>query len=1327
MGAPAFERHPALGCLLRDELVPALLAVVASASSPSSASSSASSPSQPPLLAAACGLSALLLVRLRGPLKAHVATLLAGALLPLASSPAPDASRVGLEALAHLAAVAPLLPAEIYANFDCDVRCPPLWDRLCASLAKAAFPAPPPPPHLPLALSPSNGVAVEALSSLLSAMADRTLHPLPHLPGRHGGGGGDGGGSGPFGFPPPQGPPRYDPSVWANPGRFAAAASASAASGDVAGAAATLAGARALRDRVATAAEMFNLDAGKGLTLLRASGLLPPEEGDALADAPGVAAFLRHGAGLDKAAVGEYLGEPGPRVAAVLRHYAALHDFGGVPLDAALRSFLHGFLLPGEAQKIARCLEAFAARFFACNAGGVAANADAAYVLSYSIIMLNTDLHNAQVRVKMTRDQFVRNNRGTNGDADWPRDYLEGIYEAISADAIKLTDGLGQPGGGPAGAPSSGAPSPAATAASNAASSWPGGVGGRGGDGGPDLFRVGVPLAAALDAQLFSRLWGPAINAFFVAFEHGPGPGCGQADVLADAGAGLASTARVAAAHGLPHVSDHAAVTAVRAAASGLAAGAAAFGCEPRSRAAAATAFAIAHRSGDALRAAWQPLVELLLKMHAAGCVALPSAWEAGAAAAADNAGGPASASSAATAAPRHPSASPAASMSGEYPFRRAPSPPPPAARAPSSGLLRGFSSLLSLDTEPPLPPPPQQLPIGSLQSAPSLPPAQPEWARACRECGDACRVPELVADSLFLEAPSLTSLGKACCAVGESCGSVGDAPGAASCVDLLAALSLRNAERADVLWPATAPHLRKLVASTTASPASVALCERSVAALLRLAARCLPAHTAVADEALDALRLVLSLDARAADCVMPRVASEARRFAESPAARLLSSPAGWDTLGRLLGAAALHVDASGDAFAAVAAVVGPPPPPQPAPAPPPLPPPPAACFGPCAAALAAFACSKAGGEGRSRSAVALLASATIGVALQQHEADGAAGAAAAWADGCALLRRCCCDERADVRDDAVHALLRSLLSASHSLAPPASLLLRLFDAALLPLFGELVDGCRSKRGRDPAPAERSLAAAVPLLVKPFLAFLPVLALELKPEDLHRLWAAVVERLAAAARAASSPPSQSADELSEAVVEALKNCVLVMHASGVLTREGTPELWAFTWKRAAAISPLLTPAILAPREPRPKPPPPPAAQRAQQPASPRSPQPPAHDAPTAPHAVQPQPPSPGGRSGGDSASPREENASDAPPGGAEAAREPPLDQSAALRAVAAVVTSASPSGGADAASVEAGAEVNAAAVARDVAEEEGEEEEEPQPANGTPGPWWRLI
>jgi len=63
---------------------------------------------------------------------------------------------------------------------------------------------------------------------------------------------------------------------------------------------------------------------------------------------------------------------------------------------------------------------------------------DTIFVLSYSIIMLNTDLHSVKVMKKMTADEFTRNNRGIDNGKDMDKCFLIDIYEAIRDDEIRL-------------------------------------------------------------------------------------------------------------------------------------------------------------------------------------------------------------------------------------------------------------------------------------------------------------------------------------------------------------------------------------------------------------------------------------------------------------------------------------------------------------------------------------------------------------------------------------------------------------------------------------------------------------------------------------------------------------------------------------------------------------------------------------------------------------------------------------------------------------------------------------------------------------------------
>jgi brefeldin A-resistance guanine nucleotide exchange factor 1 len=155
-----------------------------------------------------------------------------------------------------------------------------------------------------------------------------------------------------------------------------------------------------------------------------------------------IASFLYSTPKLDKTKVGLYLSK-GPKEihpfhAQVLKSFASLFDFRGMAFSESLRVFLGRFRLPGEAQCIDRLMEAFAVRLHEvqlsvsvpdvdqsveksmldpprqsnseCVSGGFTGtldppaaidevdpvlpfkSSDAAFIMSFSTIMLNTDL-----------------------------------------------------------------------------------------------------------------------------------------------------------------------------------------------------------------------------------------------------------------------------------------------------------------------------------------------------------------------------------------------------------------------------------------------------------------------------------------------------------------------------------------------------------------------------------------------------------------------------------------------------------------------------------------------------------------------------------------------------------------------------------------------------------------------------------------------------------------------------------------------------------------------------------------------------------------------
>ncbi|KAF1790472.1 Sec7 domain, alpha orthogonal bundle [Phytophthora cactorum] len=101
----------------------------------------------------------------------------------------------------------------------------------------------------------------------------------------------------------------------------------------------------------------------------------------------------------DETEIGDYLGEGDEDIKVQVRlTYVRAISFKGMTLVESQRHFLTngGFRLPGEAQKIERTVEAFAQCYWD-DSRTAFSSADTAMIIAYSIIMLNTDLHNPQI------------------------------------------------------------------------------------------------------------------------------------------------------------------------------------------------------------------------------------------------------------------------------------------------------------------------------------------------------------------------------------------------------------------------------------------------------------------------------------------------------------------------------------------------------------------------------------------------------------------------------------------------------------------------------------------------------------------------------------------------------------------------------------------------------------------------------------------------------------------------------------------------------------------------------------------------------------------
>ncbi|KAH1155621.1 hypothetical protein AAZX31_18G202200 [Glycine max] len=314
---------------------------------------------------------------------------------------------------------------DIFINYDCDVNSSNIFERMVNGLLKTAQGVPPgvmttllPPQEATLKLE-----AMKSLVAVLKSMGDWMNKQL-RIPDPHSAkkveATDNSPESGGFTMVNGNGEDPVDGSD-----------SQSEVSNDVSDVS-TIEQRRAYKLELQEGISLFNRKPKKGIEFLINANKVgdSPEE---------IAAFLKDASGLNKTLIGDYLGEREELSLKVMHAYVDSFNFQGMEFDEAIRVFLQGFRLPGEAQKIDRIMEKFAERYCKCNPKAFS-SADTAYVLAYSVIMLNTDAHNPMVKNKMSANDFIRNNRGIDDGKDLPEEYLRALFERISRNEIKMKE-----------------------------------------------------------------------------------------------------------------------------------------------------------------------------------------------------------------------------------------------------------------------------------------------------------------------------------------------------------------------------------------------------------------------------------------------------------------------------------------------------------------------------------------------------------------------------------------------------------------------------------------------------------------------------------------------------------------------------------------------------------------------------------------------------------------------------------------------------------------------------------------------------------------------
>ncbi|PIN03359.1 Pattern-formation protein/guanine nucleotide exchange factor [Handroanthus impetiginosus] len=803
LGGASFGNHPKLLALIQEDLFYNLMQFGLSMS--------------PLILSTVCSIVLNLYHHLRTKLKLQLEAFISSVLLRIAQSKhgaSYQQQEVAMEALIDFCRQ-PMFVTELYANYDCDISCGNVFEGLANLLSRSAFPVNSP-------LSAMNTLALDGLIALVQGMAERI--------------GCDSSGAGEAPLELEEYKPFWtsrcndygEPLHWVPFVHYM----------------------KNIKRKLMIGVDHFNRDPKKGLEFLQGLKLLPDK-----LDPRSVACFFRYTVGLDKNLIGDFLGSHDEFCVQVLHEFARTLDFRNMNLDTALRIFLEIFRLPGESQKIQRVLEAFSDSYFE-QSPDILANKDAALLLSYSLILLNTDQHNTQVKKKMSEEDFIRNNRKINGGNDLPRDFLSELYHSICENEIRMVPDQGGVG------------------AVLTRSHWIG-LTHKAKHTSPYIVS---DSGSHLDYDMFAILSGPAIAAISVVFDHAE-----QEDVLQSCIDGYLAIAKLSASYNLGEVLDDLVVSLCKFTTllhpSFNEKSILYFADDIKAKMATVAVFTIANRYSDQIRSGWRNILDCILSLQKLGLL-------------------PARLASDATdeleSYPNNDQVKSSATHSS------APQVPAPAASRKSSGIMGRFSLLLSLDAEEPAPQPSEEQLAARQRTLQTI---------------QNCHIDSIFAESKFLQAESLSQLVRALVVAAgrplKGNNSLEDEDTAVFCLELLIAITLNNRDRIMLLWQNVYEHIANVVQSTS-MPCT--LVEKAVFGLLRICQRLLPYKENLADELLKSLQLVLKLDARVADAYCEQITQEVMHLVKANAMQIRSHM-GWRTIISLLSITARHPEASEAGF----------------------------------------------------------------------------------------------------------------------------------------------------------------------------------------------------------------------------------------------------------------------------------------------------------------------------------------------------------------------------------------------------------------------------
>jgi brefeldin A-inhibited guanine nucleotide-exchange protein len=152
------------------------------------------------------------------------------------------------------------------------------------------------------------------------------------------------------------------------------------------------------KKQIDEAIHRFNVGKRNSLQVLRELKIVKDDSPESLAE------FLRTDKRVSQTIIGELFGNDDDFNLKVLSEFLRNTNFKGMNILEALKHFLSLFELPKEGQKVERILESFSKQYAEDNSD---LTEDAAYLLSFLLMMCHTSLHNPQVQEKMTLQKYL--------------------------------------------------------------------------------------------------------------------------------------------------------------------------------------------------------------------------------------------------------------------------------------------------------------------------------------------------------------------------------------------------------------------------------------------------------------------------------------------------------------------------------------------------------------------------------------------------------------------------------------------------------------------------------------------------------------------------------------------------------------------------------------------------------------------------------------------------------------------------------------------------------------------------------------------------------